>query len=87
MMKGLIKLTAAGVKARQAQPEGVRRHAESARRHFERTREMVGRERFAGLAFGDLEDFCREVAERAREWPSHTGEAVAVVFPRQLEPS
>jgi len=86
LMKGLIKLTAAGVKARQSQPDGVRRHAVRAGDHFETTRVLVGEETFAGFSFSDLIDFSRQVGSRADDWPSHVGEEVAIVFDRCLTP-
>ncbi len=86
MMKGLIKLAAAGVKARQAEPEGVRRHAERARAHFEAARTLSGADRFAGMSLRKLMEFSGEVGRRAEEWPAHEGSVVAVVFDRVLFP-
>ncbi len=87
LMKGLIKLAAAGVKARQAEPEGIRRHAERARAHFEAARRLSGVERFAGFGLGELMEFCKEVGRRAEDWPAHPGRVVAVVFERLLIPA
>ena len=85
-LKGLIKLTAAGVKARQGVPEGVEKHAERARRHFSETRKALGSDRFAGFGFEDLDGFAREVGRRARDLPVRAGKGPAVIFDRPLEP-
>ena len=85
-LKGLIKLTAAGFKARQGQPEGVLKHSQRAMDHFTKTLEMVDSSSFAGFDLEKLLDFAKEVGRRAGEWPVHSGEKVAVVFDRLLLP-
>ena len=66
-MKGLIKLAACGIKARQGRARGIRHHAERAVRHFRKVREHAGSERFAGLALPVLEDFAGGIRMRAAE--------------------
>jgi hypothetical protein len=68
LLKGLIKLAAAGVKARQGQPEGVRRHGERAREHFAKTRDLAGREDFAGFDLEDLLAFAGRLDDAASRW-------------------
>ena len=91
-LKGLIKLTAAGVKVRQGRVEGIRKHSARAVEHFRKTAagfeagERTGEDpRFAGLSLDWLEAFAGEIGERAGEWPRHEGEGAIVVFDRALE--
>src|SRR5260370_41482327 len=55
-LKGLIKLAAAGVKARQRVPEGVRGHARRAAELFRGTTQTMaeGERRYMGLPLADL---------------------------------
>jgi hypothetical protein len=85
-MKGLIKLTAAGVKVRQAQPDGARRHAGRAAEHFQQAGELAGRTDFGGFRLADLIDFASHVKTHAADWLPHADEVVAVVFDRFLMP-
>ena len=56
MLKGLIKLAAAGVKARQGQLEGVRRHAKRATELFAMVQSTLVDDRgdFAGLVVNEM---------------------------------
>ncbi len=83
--KGLIKLAAAGVKARQQMPDGVRRHGERAAEHFREARRRLGKPRYAGLDLADLERVAREVArtELPAQKPS---DDVTVVFDQPIVP-
>jgi hypothetical protein len=84
-LKGLIKLTAAGVKVRQGITEGVRRHAQAAQGHFLEARRLGAGERFAGLSLSALEGFARKVEEGAATWPCPP-RGPAFVFDRYLIP-
>lgn len=86
-LKGLIKLTAAGVKARQGMPAGVEKHSEKALEHFERASEGLEGDRFAGFTFRELEDFARHVREHSESWISGREEGPRVVFDRVLIPA
>ena len=59
-LKGLIKLAAAGVKARAGQPEGVRHHARRAAQLFHE----VGSARFCGLDLDELTAAALQIAEQ-----------------------
>lgn len=61
-LKGLIKLAAAGVKARERQPRGVQSHARRAAALFEQTGATEAR--YMGLPLHELIDFARELASR-----------------------
>jgi uncharacterized protein len=63
-LKGLIKLAAAGVKAREGRAAGVRQHAERA---AELLRSCSGVERLFGLRVGELISGAEDVARRAEE--------------------
>ena len=72
-LKGLIRLAAAGVKAREGRPEGVRSHA---RRAAELFRSLAagrdpGETHFMGLPLAELEGFAASLTERL-EWPVDT---------------
>ncbi len=64
-LKGLIKLAAAGVKVREARPNGVLRHARRAAELFAQARSALGVDRFLGLRFTDLEDLISEALCRS----------------------
>jgi len=84
--KGLIKLAAAGVKARERRAEGVRRHARRAKELFDGARLELGGERpiYFGLDILELSKRAGEVLERPPE--SISNEPVQVVFDFTLEP-
>jgi len=87
-IKGLIKLAAAGVKAREGKPEGMKRHALRARGLFEGTILRLGPEypRYMGLSLSQLINFATEVSnlrEVARGKPERP---VEVVFRFVLRP-
>jgi predicted metal-dependent hydrolase len=85
--KALIKLAAAGVKAREGRANGVRRHAQRAKQLLESVAAQVGREqqRFMGLSLASL----THCAEGLISDPSaivDTGDApVVVVMPFALQ--
>jgi hypothetical protein len=85
--KGLIKLTAAGVKARQGRVRGVRRHASRAAGHFRRVMEETASPGIAGLDLYALVEFAEEVGQDA-EAAVFRGKVAGttVVFDQKLEP-
>jgi predicted metal-dependent hydrolase len=87
VLKGLIKLAAAGVKVREGRPQGVRSHARRAADLFRRAAAALGegQRRHLGLALDDLARDADELAERAA---SSGGSGLAeVVFGLVLRPS
>jgi hypothetical protein len=85
-LKGLIKLAAAAVKAREGKPPGVARHAKRAAELLSRVRELSGRASYAGLNLDALVVFARRLqAEGVSVEPS--GAAVQVIVDLQLLPS
>lgn len=66
-LKGLIKLAAAGVKAREGNPSGVHRHIRRAVELISavRTELPAGAEQFCGVNLGRLEQAAQEVAAAA----------------------
>jgi uncharacterized protein len=83
-LKGLIKLAAAGVKAREGQPVGVQRHAKRAAELFRSVwTQSACAERFAGLVLNELIDMAESLAAHpiVNDTPSVTG---LPVFGRDL---
>ncbi|MDA1252429.1 MAG: DUF309 domain-containing protein, partial [Planctomycetota bacterium] len=64
-LKGLIKLAAAGVKAREGNANGVRRHAARAEQLF--TESLAGQEELLGQRIERLVDFARQLGENASQ--------------------
>jgi uncharacterized protein len=86
--QGLIKLAAAGVKAREGRPEGIRRHA---RRAGELFREVAGRLPpgevcFFGLSLPQLIGFAADEERGPLTSGTPTEAPVVVVFPFVLRP-
>ena len=84
-LKGLVKLSAAGVKVREKSIHGVRRHAASAGEVFADVAAEVGGEFFCGLEFTMLQFAADRAAQLAyrHEWPY--GDPIRV-FPFLLQP-
>lgn len=85
MLKGLIHLAAAGVKAREARPDGVRRHAARAAVLLEETRAASGQPRYLGLDLAWLIEQARRLEQTPVVCPAE-GEAVRIVFDFHLLP-
>lgn len=66
-LKALIALAAAGVKIREGQPRGTRRHAARAKKYFERIRAErdAAHDRFMGLSLAELIRFAAGLVEEA----------------------
>jgi predicted metal-dependent hydrolase len=85
LMKALIKLAAAGVKVREAQPNGVIVHAGRAWQLLEDLNRSIG-PRYLGLNLSELAAFALTIKEKPPTTQSLKDEAVAVVFVYQLSP-
>lgn len=88
-LKGLIKLAAAGVKAREGKPAGTRSHARRAAELFEQAQAELpdGMAIYMGLDMTKLAEGARRVAEDPPQ-PSWSGSmpAVEIVFALALQP-
>jgi predicted metal-dependent hydrolase len=85
LLKGLIKLAAAGVKCREGLPQGVRTHARRAADLFDAVRAEVGAV-WLGLDLTRLAALARQVAEEPPV-DSAPGAPVSRVFPFRLDGS
>ncbi|QDV32440.1 DUF309 domain-containing protein [Tautonia plasticadhaerens] len=86
VLKGLIKLAAAGVKARQGQPRGVSTHARRAAELFESVA-RGGSRRLLGLDLEAWAAIARAIAEHPPEGPGPSAGVVAGVIGPPIEPS
>lgn len=84
-LKGLVKLSAAGVKVRENSIHGVRRHAASAGEVFADVAAEVGDEYFCGLEFTLLQFAADRAAQLTYKEPLTPGNPVRV-FPFVLMP-
>lgn len=85
LLKGLIKLAAAGVKAREGNPNGVFRHAVRARELFESAwKDIPEDSRQLGLARSELISLCENLASEPNQYAQPQLELLlpAVVVPR-----
>ncbi len=87
-LKGLIVLAAAGVKARQARPAGLRRHALRAQELFSLLQNgTFGSDHsFMGLKLGDLAGYARELAADPERFVNSGSQPVVVVMTFTLTP-
>ncbi len=85
--KGLIKLAAAGVKAREGRPIGTRRHAARAIQLVRVTRQRLGDtvRNYWGLSLAALEATAAEIVERGAGDDPTAQMAVKIVLPARLE--
>jgi hypothetical protein len=87
LIKGLIKLAAAGVKAREGSSEGVRRHLRRAAELFEKvSRDVPPGSRLLGLEPQALAQLARSLREKSEELVNTSDEPVVVVMPMELYP-
>jgi hypothetical protein len=84
-LKGLIKLSAAGVKVRERSIHGVRRHAASAGEVFADVAAEVGTDRFCGLEFTMLQFAADRAAQLTYKQEMPPGKVIRV-FPFVLQP-
>ena len=87
MLKGLIKLAAAGVKAREGRPQGVMRHAKRAQELLHSCAEEDCPELSPALRrqCGHWARLAQAVNEQAEELLNTSAEAVVVVFDFAIE--
>jgi hypothetical protein len=88
-LKGLIKLTAAGVKVREGRPGGVSSHAAGAAELFFQTAWVLGGERcrYCGLLLADLLAYAAQAGAIPAAEPGAALPAVEIVFPFVLRPT
>ncbi len=88
-LRALIRLAAAGVKAREGRLEGVRSHASAARVLLQNvaTRVAGAQRHYMGLSLRQLEDYAVLVTEGREIRQIDLGTPVAVVFPFILQPT
>ena len=79
LLSGLIKLAAAGVKARQGQTAGTAKHLDGALRYFDSLPETI-----AGCRRDDLVAFTRRPIAGAKDLADRIDEKVVVVFSAPL---
>ena len=84
-LKALIKLAAAGVKAREGRPAGVQRHAARAAQLFRAARETVSGAAYLGLDVDELIENADRL-KRGIELPEPSERAVQIVFDFRLLP-
>ena len=84
-LKGLVKLSAAGVKVREKSIHGVRRHAASAGEVFADVAAEVNSERFCGLEFTMLQFAADRAAQLSYKQDFPAGKPIRV-FPFLLQP-
>ena len=84
-LKGLIKLSAAGMKVRENSIHGVRRHAASAGEVFADVAAEVGTERFCGLKLTQLQFAADRAAQLTYKEKLPVGKPIRV-FPFILKP-
>lgn len=87
LLKGLIKLAAAGVKARQRMPEGVKIHCKDAARHLRAVQAASPPGRFAGLDLEELARHADRAAGRPGAWLGDARRLVEVVFDWRICPA
>ena len=87
-LKGLIKLSAAGVKVRERSIHGVRRHAASAGEVFADVAAIVDMDYYCGLEFTELQFAADRAAQLAYKKDFDDGDPVRVFpFRLKLEPT
>lgn len=86
VLKGLIKLAAAGVKVRERQPHGVVTHARRAAALFASARAESGACQL-GLNLEQWIAHAQQIADHPPEDPEPSGVPVSRVFPFQIIPS
>ena len=84
-LKGLVKLSAAGVKVRENSLHGVRRHAASAGEVFADAAADAGTDRYCGLEFITLQYAADRAAQLVYKVEHNSGQATRV-FPFVLQP-
>jgi uncharacterized protein len=83
LLKGLIKLAAAGVKVREGQPNGVRRHAMRAEQLFTIIQEA--HKSLLGLTLEKLIESAEQIAAAADELIATSNDSPAPLFDHRIE--
>ena len=85
LLKALIKLAAAGVKARENRPEGIRRHTRRAIELLKSVSSQLDADTVFGLDLGRLADESREIGELADSFAEKASSDLAgVTLPIRL---
>lgn len=86
-LKALIKLAAAGVKAREGRPEGIRRHALRADELLLATHAELpaGTTHFLGLSLHELRELAQQLAASPNAVVNTCDDAAVVVMPATLK--
>ena len=88
LVKGLIKLAAAGVKAREGTAGGVRRHLRRGAELLESAaRSIATGKQLLGIEPGKLASRFRELADKNEELVNASDEPVVVVLPLEVYPA
>jgi uncharacterized protein len=86
-LKGLIKLAAAGVKAREGLSDGVRRHLLRAAELLENTAEAISpAQRLLGIEPRALAQLAHDLAAKSEELVNTSDEPVVIVMPMEINP-
>lgn len=84
-LKGLIKLAAAGVKAREGVSAGIERHARRARELFEKALEPTAENKsFMGMWLNELVAAAQQLCEQPQAVINTSNERVVRLMPFQL---
>jgi predicted metal-dependent hydrolase len=88
-LQALIRLAAAGVKAREGMPRGVTRHGTAARKLIQEVVDELGasRDRYMGLRLDELCEFASQVAVGEGIGTVRPETVVGVVFKFVLQPA
>ena len=84
-LKALIKLAAAGVKAREGRPDGVQRHARRARELLQEiSAHADGNDMFGGMNLAHLLNCAESLVANPGEFVNDADDAVLIVLPLEL---
>jgi hypothetical protein len=84
LLKGLIRLAAAGVKVRQGNPESVGSHGEGARLQFRNAQAACGEQTLCGLDLLALDELAERIIRKKQSWRGDPELPCEVVFDRAL---
>lgn len=85
-LEGLIRLTAAGVKARQQNPKGIQNHASGAKDLFQTVQKQTQLNHYAGLDLNQLISLTQHTEEHALEIDGNPNVNREIIFGRNLRP-
>lgn len=84
LLKGLIRLAAAGVKVRQGNPQSVGSHGEGAHFQFQLARESGGQPVLCGLDLAATSALATRIVRKKHDWHGDPALPCEVVFDRAL---